>query len=356
MLEIREESESFVFLLRSLFVATILTPNANVVEASFKQPSWQQSLKQAIRSGRELCELLKISQIEVCQGAEQDFPVFAPLEFIQRMQSGNAADPLFRQVFAGIDERDDSGLIDPVGDLPSARSDGLLQKYDRRVLLITTGACAIHCRYCFRRHFPYDAFPKGAATWQRWIDEIDDDPGLDEVILSGGDPLSVSDTTLHQFVESLNAIEHVRRLRIHTRFPVVIPNRVCDALEAWVRASDKAVYFVLHFNHANEIDDAVRAALQRLRAAGATLLNQAVLLHGINDSVDDQTALCLALVNEQVMPYYLHQLDPVRGAMHFEVDDVRAKAIVEVLRGKLPGYAVPKLVRELPGQTSKTPV
>ena len=337
-------------------MATILTPNANIVEASLEQRSWQQSLKQAIRSGRDLCELLKLPESEVCKAAEQDFPVFAPLEFVQRMQAGNVADPLFRQVLAGFQERDDSGVSDPVGDLASARSDGLLQKYERRVLLVTTGACAVHCRYCFRRHFPYDAFPKGAATWQRWIDEIGNDSSLDEVILSGGDPLSVSDGTLHGFVESLNAIEHIRRLRIHTRFPVVIPQRVCDELEAWVRASRKAVYFVLHFNHANEIDVAVRAALARLRTAGATLLNQAVLLRGVNDSVEDQKALCLALVNEQVMPYYLHQLDPVRGAMHFEVDDARAKAIIDALRRQLPGYAVPKLVRELPGQASKTPV
>lgn len=346
---------------------------------SAKLPSWQQALKLAVRSNQRLRELLQLPSSPVASPSAQastqaaetsataDFPVFAPLEYIERMKIGDAADPLLRQILAAADEAVPAensagtsdlaaGLMDPVGDMASLRTAGLLQKYPRRVLVIASGACAIHCRYCFRRHFPYETAPKGLSGWQSWLDEIRSDETIDEVILSGGDPLSVADTTLAPFIHALNRIEHVKRIRLHTRFPVVIPQRVCPPLLDWVSSSRAKMYIVLHVNHANEIDDHVRTAIAQLKSAGAVLLNQAVLLRGVNDSLDALHALCLSLVDEQVLPYYLHQLDPVRGAMHFEVADVQARELIEQLRALLPGYAVPQLVREIQGESSKTPL
>lgn len=330
------------------------------IQPSDRQPTqpiaWQTALKRAVRSGRELCQALNIPVELASHRAEADFPVFAPWEYVARMQVGNPRDPLLLQVLAGEQEMaaQPDALRDPVGDGQAERLPGLLQKYDRRVLMITTGACAVHCRYCFRRHYPYDAAPRGREGWGKSLRSIADDPSLDEVILSGGDPLTLADGSLAWLAEQIGAMEHIRRLRIHTRLPVVIPQRVCAELLDWVRQSPLTIYFVLHFNHAAEIDQPVRTALRQLRHAGATLLNQAVMLRGVNDSCEAQTALCLSLVNEHVLPYYVHQLDRVQGAMHFAVTDATAVAIMAEMQTKLPGYAVPKLVREIAGQPSKT--
>ncbi|MEZ6135403.1 MAG: KamA family radical SAM protein [Pirellulaceae bacterium] len=372
----------------------ILAANASSVEAtlnrgiaSLPQPSttkplqpvsWQQAMKAAIRSGRELCEHLGLPPELACKSSESDFPVFAPLEYVSRMQFGDAHDPLLIQVLGQSLEMqfDPAGSRDPVGDLAARRTGdqtefaenfdpvlnstevqpGLLQKYRRRVLMITAGACAVHCRYCFRRHFPYETVPKGKVGWQAALDAIAHDHSIDEVILSGGDPLTVTDGLLSWLVERLNAIHHIQRIRVHTRVPVVIPQRVTPGLLKIVSRSRAAMVFVLHFNHSHEIDEHVRGALRALRLAGSTLLNQAVCLRDVNDSLEQQRALCLTLVNAQVIPYYLHQLDLVQGATHFAVDDARVIDIVEGLRRELPGYAVPKLVREIAGQPSKTPV
>lgn len=354
-------------------MAQILAVNGSTVEATLpanqpKQASqqaagqppepiaWQTALKQAIRSGRELCQALNLPAGLASSEAEADFPLFAPREYVRRMQLGNPRDPLLLQILAGELELapQPSALRDPVGDGQAERLPGLLHKYDRRILMITTGACAIHCRYCFRRHYPYDSAPRGRTGWGESLRNIAADPALDEVILSGGDPLTVADSSLAWLAEQIGAMGHIRRLRIHTRLPVVIPQRVCVELLNWVRQSPLAIYFVLHFNHAAEIDQSVRTALRQLRHAGATLLNQAVMLRGVNDSCEAQTALCVSLANEQVLPYYVHQLDPVQGAMHFAVPDATAIAIMEDVRCQLPGYAVPKLVREIAGQPSKT--
>ncbi len=338
-------------------MAEILAVNDHAVEATLDQSMpWQQAMKRAIRSGSELCRLLELSSGLAEEAAELDFPVFAPREYVRRMRVGDPHDPLLLQVLGGRAEvaAQPSGHFDAVGDLAAARSPGLLVKYDRRALLITTGACAIHCRYCFRRHFPYDAVSKSRLGWQQSLDVIAADTSLDEVILSGGDPLTLADSSLSWLVEQIHAIEHVRRLRIHTRVPVVIPQRVCDSLLAWVSASRLPLFLVLHFNHVHELDHGVVVALRQLRQAGATLLNQSVLLRGVNDSVAAQRDLCLKLVNHQVLPYYLHQLDRVQGALHFEVPDAEALAISRGLQSELPGYAVPKLVREIAGEPSKT--
>jgi EF-P beta-lysylation protein EpmB len=318
--------------------------------------AWQTALKRAIRSGHELCQALNLPAELASPRAEADFPLFAPWEYVARMQEGNPRDPLLLQVLAGEQEMapQPDALRDPVGDGPAERLPGLLHKYDRRVLMITTGACAIHCRYCFRRHYPYDTAPRGREGWGQSLLSIADDPSLDEVILSGGDPLTLADSSLAWLATQIGAMTHIRRLRIHTRLPVVIPQRICAELLDWVRQSPLTIYFVLHFNHAAEIDQPVRTALRQLRQAGATLLNQAVMLRGVNDTCEAQTALCLSLVNEHVLPYYVHQLDPVQGAMHFAVPDASAVAIMAEMQTKLPGYAVPKLVREIAGQPSKT--
>ncbi|MCA9134127.1 MAG: EF-P beta-lysylation protein EpmB, partial [Planctomycetales bacterium] len=338
-------------------MAEILASRGPSVEATLRPvASWPEALKGAIRSGAELCRQLQLPPELASDEAESDFPVFAPLEYVRRMKLGDAQDPLLRQVLGVPQETSDplSGQRDAVGDLAAVRAPGLLHKYDRRVLMITSGVCAVHCRYCFRRHFPYQTAPKGRAGWQQSLEIIAADPSIDEVILSGGDPLTLADEPLRSLVADIQDIPTIRRIRLHTLVPVVIPQRVCEPLLAWVRQSRLPIYFVLHFNHANEIDAAVAKAVDQLRRAGATLLNQAVLLRGVNDSVAAQSELCLRLVDLQILPYYLHQLDRVQGALHFEVSDERALAIAQALPAHLPGYAVPKLVRETAGEPSKT--
>jgi EF-P beta-lysylation protein EpmB len=242
---------------------------------------------------------------------------------------------------------------DPVDDAAAMRQSGLLHKYHGRVLLVTTGTCAVHCRYCFRRHFAYDDSPRSLADWRPALEEIAGDASVHEVILSGGDPLTIVDRALGELVERLAEIPHLKRLRIHTRLPIVIPERVTDALVDMLHNCRLTPIVVVHANHANELDAQVAAALARLTGAGVVLLNQAVLLAGVNDSVEAQAALCERLVDLGVMPYYLHQLDRVAGAAHFEVPIGTGLKIVEELRGRLPGYAVPRYVQEVAGADSK---
>jgi EF-P beta-lysylation protein EpmB len=252
---------------------------------------------------------------------------------------------------------------DPVGDGPAELAAGLLQKYESRALLITTGACAVHCRYCFRRHYPYDTAPKSLAAWEPALAAIEADPAIDEVILSGGDPWTLVDDLLAPLAARIAAVLHVRRLRVHTRLPIFVPERICDSLLAWFSkasfansASRLVPICVIHANHAAELDDSVAAALAKLQQAGVLLLNQTVLLQGVNDSVGALDALSRRLVDVGVAPYYLHQLDRVAGAAHFEVPEAQGLKLVEALRARLPGYAVPRYVREEPGAQSKTPL
>lgn len=341
-------------------MATILASIPDCVEATSTPPvRWQESMRNAIRSSRELLKLLDLPENDFSEAAQADFPVFVPREFAARM-TRNLNDPLLRQVLATADEVSQAGsiggLIDPVGDSAALRNPGLLQKYVGRALLITSGACAIHCRYCFRRHYPYQSAPKGPSGWQASLDTLRDDQTVEEVILSGGDPLTVTDPQLNWLIRELNQIDHIRRIRIHTRVPVVIPHRICDELLAWVQSSRASIYFVLHVNHPQEIDASFENAMRQLRAAGATLLNQTVLLRDINDSPAIQLELCRQLVNMQVLPYYIHHLDRVTGALHFESTIETGHAIIDHLRKNLPGYAVPKFVREEAGQPSKTPL
>jgi EF-P beta-lysylation protein EpmB len=245
---------------------------------------------------------------------------------------------------------------DPVGDRAAMAVPGLLHKYRGRVLLTVTGACAIHCRYCFRRHFPYGDANPAAGEWRQALAYIGADDSIGEVILSGGDPLTLSDRRLNEFVAQLGAIPHVRRLRVHTRLPVVLPERVTAELLDWLSSTHLKTVVVVHANHANEVDAGVRAALLRLRTSGVTLLNQAVLLRGVNDCVRTLEELSLALFDAGALPYYLHALDRVGGAAHFEVGEAAARAILAELNARLPGYLVPRLVREVAGATGKTPL
>jgi L-lysine 2,3-aminomutase len=232
----------------------------------------------------------------------------------------------------------------------------VIHKYDGRALLVATGSCAVHCRYCFRRHFPYAEETAAAGQWRDALAYLAADPSIAEVLLSGGDPLSLATGKLAEFTDGLAALPHVRRLRLHTRLPIVLPERVDAALLAWVAARPQQVVVVVHANHANEIDGPVAEALGALRATGATLLNQAVLLRGVNDDADALAALSERLFAAGVLPYYLHQLDRVAGTAHFEVPDARARALVEAVAARLPGYLVPRLVREIAGAPAKSPV
>ena len=274
------------------------------------------------------------------------------------MRRGDPADPLLRQVLPLDDEMQPvpGFSADAVGDGAARAGRGLIRKYRGRALLVATGSCAINCRYCFRRHFPYAEETAAAAGWREAIDAIAADAGIDEVILSGGDPLSLATTKLAQLTDALAAIPHLRRLRIHSRLPVVLPERIDAELVAWLQSLPWPVTVVLHANHANEFDRGVDAALAAVRAAGATLLNQAVLLHGVNDSEDALAALSERGFEAGVLPYYLHQLDRVAGAAHFEVPDARALELHAALRRRLSGFLVPRLVREVAGDASKRPL
>ena len=322
--------------------------------------AWQNALASAVRDPEELVRLLELpaEYLEPARRASRLFPLRVPRGYVARMRRGDPSDPLLRQVLpldAEFDEPPGYGA-DPVGDLDSRRDPGVLKKYQGRALLITTGACAVHCRYCFRRHFPYQQEQAARGRWRPALESVAADPDIREIILSGGDPLSLGDARLTELLTGLGQIPHVRRLRVHSRHPVVLPERVTDRLCRLLEDFPGPVTVVLHANHANEIAPDVVDAVARLRHTGALLLNQAVLLRGVNDSPAAQMALGEALTAAGVAPYYLHCLDPVAGAAHFDVPEAQASDLVAQLREIAPGYMVPRLVREIPGEAAKTPI
>jgi EF-P beta-lysylation protein EpmB len=274
------------------------------------------------------------------------------------MKKNDVTDPLLRQVLPLAEELQSvEGFgLDPVGDLKATAAPGVLHKYHGRVLLTATGACAIHCRYCFRRHFPYSGENPARNNWQAGIDYLQNHPEVDELILSGGDPLILDTPQLALLTERLAAVPHLRRLRLHTRLPVVLPERVDGPLLDWLTSLPWQTVMVIHANHANEFDASVATALARLRRTGLTLFNQSVLLSGVNDDVESLTRLSETLFQHGVIPYYLHLLDHVTGAAHFDVDEEHARKLLQGLRTRLPGYLVPRLVREIEGQPHKQPV
>lgn len=334
-------------------------PIIPITEPTQQPPRWQTLLSQAITDPVELLHELGLpgALLPAAVRAGRSFRLRVPRGFVARMHRQDPRDPLLRQVLPlGEELHDVAGYSsDPLQELNAMPAPGLLHKYRGRVLLTTTGACAVHCRYCFRRHYPYaEANPN--REQQQILDYLRRHTEINEVILSGGDPLTLSDTRLRQLVETLETIPHLQRLRIHSRVPVVLPERVDNELLAWLQITRLQTVMVIHSNHANEIDAAVRDAMSRLQTTGISLLNQSVLLRGVNDRADVLAALSERLIAAGVLPYYLHQLDPVQGAAHFSVSDKTAKELVKQLITELPGYLVPRLVREQAGQPAKTPL
>ncbi len=320
--------------------------------------TWQQQMVDAVTDPAELLDMLGLDPalLTPALAAAARFRLRVPRSFVRRMRRGDPHDPLLRQVLpVGEELRDADGYsADPLGEAAANRVPGLLRKYHGRALLVTTGACAVQCRYCFRREFPYDAQVSDGGRWHEALAAIAADRSIEEVILSGGDPLSLSNARLGALADSLAPIPHVRRLRVHTRTPVVLPARVDEGFGHWLARLPWPVVVVVHANHAREIDDEVTDSLARVRAAGAHLLNQSVLLAGVNDSVDALASLSGALFDAGALPYYLHLLDRVRGASHFDVPEARARELVRGLAARLPGYLVPRLVREEAGAPGKT--
>ena len=321
---------------------------------------WKNRMANAIRDPAVLLQQLNLpkSLLPAAMNAASHFPLRVPEGFVARMQKGNPEDPLLLQVLPLHQElTPQPGFsTDPTGDLVSMKTPGLLHKYSGRALLITTGACGIHCRYCFRRHFPYGEAHLDEQTKQQILDVLTAEHSIREIILSGGDPLMMSDDKLGALIQQLEKIPHLTRLRLHTRMPVVLPERITPAFINLCKKTRLQVVMVIHSNHANELDENVGQALRTARDGDITLLNQTVLLKKINDTADRLVDLSEALFRFGVQPYYLHQLDRVQGAGHFEVDDSTAIALHRECSEQLPGYLVPRLVREIEGEAYKLPV
>lgn len=321
---------------------------------------WQAAWRDAVRDPRELLALLGLDMQakRISEAAARQFPLRVPRSFIARMRHGDPDDPLLRQVLPVLDEEAlvPGFELDAVGDGAARRGGGVIHKYAGRALLIATGSCAVNCRYCFRRHYPYAQDTAAAAGWRAAIALLRQDASIHEVILSGGDPLALADHKLAELTDALREVPHIRRLRIHSRLPIVLPERIDAGLLDWLRGLPWPVALVVHANHGNEFDASVAAAMANLRGLGVTLLNQAVLLRGVNDSAEALADLCERGFNAGVLPYYLHQLDRVAGTAHFEVEDARALELHAGLSARLPGYLVPRLVREIAGQPGKTPL
>ena len=342
-----------------------MKPSASVysnpsVPTGERLSSWHDSLSQAIRDPSILIEKLGLpeSLMRPAQDAAKLFPLLVPLSYFARMRPANVSDPLLKQVLPlGEEFQQLPGFsTDAVGDGESRRAPGLLQKYHGRALMIATGACAVHCRYCFRRHYPYGGEPRRLDDWEPAFAVLESDTSITEVILSGGDPLMLTDSRLSDLVERLAEIRHLRRLRVHSRLPIVLPDRVTQNLIDLLTSTRLTPIMVVHANHPNEVVDDCEAALRTLVRSGITTLNQTVLLRGINDDVETLANLSERLIDVGVIPYYLHQLDRVQGTAHFEVEESRGIELIAKLRSRLPGYAVPRYVREEIGASQKTPI
>ena len=321
---------------------------------------WQFAMKTMIRSLDTLCDALdlSISDLNGSYQAEADFPVKVPLSYLQLIEKGNPNDPLLLQVLPQIAETLETSIFekDPLHEAEFNKAPGLIHKYHGRALLISNPSCAIHCRYCFRRHFPYDENTPGINNWQAALSYISENTSIHEVILSGGDPLSNNDNTLEKLIDQIAAIPHVTTLRFHTRLPTIIPERITDSFLSAISQTNLKLVMVLHINHAQEINNDVIEAIQLLKNQGIRLLNQSVLLKDVNDNLEAQRALMEQLHLLDIQAYYLHMLDHVRGAEHFLVSDNEANTLYKQLLSQLPGYMLPKLVRETPFESNKTPI
>ncbi len=320
--------------------------------------AWQTALAEAITDPEALIRRLNLDPglLSAARLAAQRFRLQVPESYVSRMHPGEPHDPLLRQVLPlqGEFEAAPGFVEDPVGDLDAMAAPGVIQKYAGRALLITTGACAIHCRYCFRRHYPYGQASAGRSRWPETLAWLRSRPDIHEVILSGGDPLMLTDGELAAMTRDLARIDHLRTLRVHTRLPVILPERIGQDLIDWLTGTRLRPVMVIHANHAQELDASTCSALAALDRAGVRLFNQAVLLRGVNDSVAALGDLGEALFESGVQPYYLHLLDPVSGAAHFAVKEAPALAIMKALAAQQPGYLLPRLVREIPGAPGKS--
>ena len=320
---------------------------------------WQSLLANSITSPAALLQRLGLNELALAQQAKAGhlaFPVRVPEPWLARIRPNDPDDPLLRQVLplAAEGEAQAGYIRDPLQESDATAAPGLIRKYRSRALLMVTGQCAINCRYCFRRHFPYADHRLSPEQRKHVIETLKTSPEINEVIFSGGDPLAANDRLLASWAQALATVPSLTRLRIHTRLPIVIPQRVDEALLAWIRECPLDVVMVVHVNHPREIDDDVRRAMKKLRDAGVTLLNQSVILRGVNDHADVLEQLSETLFDAGVLPYYLHAFDPVAGAHHFDVRDDEARGLVRELQARLAGYLVPRLVREVPDRPGKT--
>ena len=321
--------------------------------------SWQKELRDVVTDPKILLEMLQIDSDKYLQhfSARKLFPVRVPIPFIKRMKIGDFDDPLLKQVMPLADEHiiTDGFSSDPLNEHDTV-AEGLLHKYKHRVLMIVKSACAINCRYCFRRHFPYQDNSPNKTRWQSAISYIEKNRDITEVIFSGGDPLMANDEHLTWLVQQIENIPHIKRLRIHSRLPVVIPQRITAGLVSLFENSRLKTTFVFHINHPNEIDHEFIKAIAPLRTARIPLFNQSVLLKGINDHAKTLCLLSENLFDIGIQPYYLHMFDPVQGVAHFDVPEKQAKIIASEMMAILPGFLMPKLVREIAGEANKMPI
>jgi L-lysine 2,3-aminomutase len=327
----------------------------------YQEQNWQTQLSNLVTDPAELLELLQLSPEQLLSGAllaSKQFKLRVPRAFVGKMQLGNALDPLLLQVLPHhLELEEHEGFVtDPLGEEQANQQPGVLHKYKSRFLLTLTGACAVHCRYCFRRHFPYQENLPKQDDWPNIRDYLISQPDINEVILSGGDPLTLSDRKLQLWIERLESLPQIKFLRIHSRVPIVIPNRINDAFISILKNSRLRIILVVHSNHASELDDFTCSQLSKLVKEQITVLNQAVLLKGVNDSADVLVDLSYRLFDAGVMPYYLHVLDKVKGAHHFDRSPQDIDEIYKAVLANLPGYLVPKLVREIAGEKNKTPL
>ncbi|EYU16785.1 EF-P beta-lysylation protein EpmB [Photorhabdus aegyptia] len=335
-------------------MAHIITPKIIIRE------DWLKQLTDVITDPDELLQLLSLDEhptLSKGSDARRLFPLRVPRAFVARMQVNDPDDPLLLQVITTPEEftLTPGFSTDPLDEQRSAVP-GLLHKYRNRALLLVKGGCAVNCRYCFRRHFPYEDNKGNKRNWQQALDYIQQHPELDEIIFSGGDPLMAKDHELDWLISNLEKISHIKRLRIHTRLPVVIPARITTTLCDRLAQSRLQVLMVTHINHANEIDQSLRNSMILLKQAGITLLNQSVLLRGVNNHSDTLADLSNALFDAGILPYYIHVLDKVQGAAHFMISDEEARELIRELLTKISGYLVPRLAREIGGEPSKTPL
>lgn len=335
----------------------------------YQEKNWQSQLNDLISDPEELLALLNLSASDLksqqllSHHAHQQFKLRVPRQFVTKMQIGNAYDPLFLQVFPhhlemqNIEGQIQAGFsADPLGELEANTLPGMLHKYKSRILMTITGACAIHCRYCFRRHFPYHENLPKSKDWQSIAQYILDHPKINEIILSGGDPLSVSNEKLALWINRFEELPQIETIRLHTRLPVVIPQRIDEDLIKILSTTRCKIIMVVHSNHGNELDADFDVAMRKLSEINVTLFNQSVLLKGINDNFQTLSQLSYRLFDARVLPYYLHVLDKVQGASHFLITDAEAQTIYQALLKELSGYLVPKLVRESSGELHKTPL